>query len=57
MAFRWRADDGPTLNVVLVSLSSSRDPNQYRYETQYFCDFSGGGGGGEGGVQNPCPPL
>ena len=44
MAFRWRADDGPTLNVGLVALWLSGDPDQYCEETLYFRDFSGGGG-------------
>ena len=44
MAFRWRADDGPTLNAGLVALCFSGDPDQFCYETLYFCDFSGGGG-------------
>ena len=58
MACRWRADKGPTLNVVLVSLSFSEDPNQYRNETLYFCDFSGGGGGGGWGDPESLPsPL
>ena len=29
MAFRWRADDGPTLNAGLVALRISGDPVQY----------------------------
>ena len=29
MAFRWRVDDGPTLNVGLVALWCSGDPDQY----------------------------
>ena len=45
MAFRWCADDGPTLNAGLVAW----DPDQYCKETLYFCDFKGGSG--------PCPPL
>ena len=53
MAFRWRGDDGPTLNAGLVALCFSGDPDQYCYETQYFCDFSGWGG--ESGP--PVPPL
>ena len=51
MAFRWRADDGPTLNAGLVVLRISGDPVQYCYENPYFCDFPGGGGGAE-----PLPP-
>ena len=40
-----RVDDGPTLNVGLVTLSFLGDPDQYCNESLYFCDFSGGGGG------------
>ena len=29
MAFRWRADDGPTLNAGFVALWFSEDPGQY----------------------------
>ena len=29
MAFRWRADDGPTLNAGLVAFSFPGDPDQY----------------------------
>ena len=32
MAFRWRADDGPTFNAGLVDLRISGDPVQYCYE-------------------------
>ena len=42
MAFRWRVDDGPTLNAGLVALCFFRDPDQYCHGTLYFCDFSGG---------------
>ena len=28
MSFRWRADDGPTLNAGMVALIFSGDPNQ-----------------------------
>ena len=38
MAFRWRADDGPTLNAGLVVLRISRDLVQYCQEILYFCD-------------------
>ena len=51
IASRWRANNGPTLNAVLVALLFFRDPDQYCKETLYFHDFSGGGG-----VQTPCPP-
>ena len=53
MTFRWRADDGPTMNAGLVVVCFfSWDPDQYCYETQYFCVLSGGGG-----VRITCPPL
>ena len=42
--FRWRADDGRTLNAGLVALGFSGDPDQYCKETLYFCDFQGGSG-------------
>ena len=42
MAFRRRADDGPTLNAGLVVLLVLGDPDQYCYETLYFCDFRKG---------------
>ena len=45
IGFRWRADDGPTLNPGLVASGFSGDPDQYCYETIYLCDFSGWGGG------------
>ena len=44
IGFRWRADDGPTLNAGLVASGFSGGPDQYCYETIYLCDFSGGGG-------------
>ena len=56
MAFRWRADDGTTLNAGLVASSFLGDPDQYCWETLYFCDFPGGGGGGWGyGRPAPTP--
>ena len=57
MAFHWRADyfNGPQLNACLVALWFLGDPDQYCWETLYFCDFSWGGGGGGGGW-TPCPP-
>ena len=42
MAFRWRADDGLTLNAGLVALLFFRDPDQNCKETLYFFCFSGG---------------
>ena len=47
MAFRWRADDGPTLNAVILKGSG---PLFLR--NTIFCDFQGGGGW----VPDPCPP-
>ena len=40
MAFHWRADDGPILNAGLIALWCSGDPDQYCWETLYFCYFS-----------------
>ena len=48
MAFRWRADGGPTLNSGFVAFTG--DPDQYCKETLYFCGFSGQ-------VRTPAPPL
>ena len=56
MAFRWRADDGPTLNAGFVALRIwriSEDPVQSCEEILYFCDLSGRGGGSG----PPNPPL
>ena len=50
MAFRWRADDCPTLNAGLIALWFSGDLDRYCYETLCFCDFSRGSG-------PPVPPL
>ena len=36
MAFRWRADDGPTLNAGLIALWFSGDLDRYCFETLYF---------------------
>ena len=43
-ASKWRADDDRTVNVSLVTFLILGDPDQYSYETLYFCDFSGRGG-------------
>ena len=51
MAFRWRADDGPTLNAGLVA-AIFRGSGPVLLENPIFCDFSGGGGSGP-----PVPPL
>ena len=46
MAFRWWADDGPTLNAALVALCFFRGPRPVlRKKNNCFCDFSEGGGG------------
>ena len=49
MAFCWRVN-GPPLNAGLVAMWFLADPDQYCWETLYFCDFSGGG------VRTPWPP-
>ena len=42
MAFCWRADSGPTLNVTgLVACDFTEDPDQYCYETLHFVIFQG----------------
>ena len=42
-AFRWRANDGPTLNVGFVALRFFRGSGPVLLKnTLYFCDFSGG---------------
>ena len=50
--FRWRTDDGPTLNAGLVALSFFRGsgPVLLRNHTCTFFYFSGGGG-----VRTPPP--
>ena len=45
MAFRWRADDGPTLNASLVAVIC------IARKTYIFVIFQ------RGGVWTPCPPL
>ena len=50
MAFRWRADDGPTLNAGLVALLFYRGFGQVLLKTLHFCDFQRGSG-------PPVPPL
>ena len=42
MVFRWRGDDGPTLNTGLVILWFFRGFGPVLLETLYSCDFSGG---------------
>ena len=56
MAFRWCADDGPTLNDGLVALCFSGDLDQYCKETLYFCEFSGGLGVALGLPVTPLDP-
>ena len=50
MAFRWRADGGPTLNPGLVALWFYRGSGPVLLRNPIFCDFSWGGGSG------PLPP-
>ena len=38
-AFRWRADNGPTLNAGLVACDFSGDLDQYCLETLFFVIF------------------
>ena len=45
MAFRLRADDGPTLNAGLVALCFYGDPDLYCLGILYFCSFPGRGSG------------
>ena len=52
MAFRWRADDGPTLNAGLVACDLRVSGPVLLRNPIFFCNFPGGGGGG-----NPCPHL
>ena len=51
MAFRWGADDGPTLNTDLVALSFSRGSGLVLLRNPTaLSDFPGEG------VFTPCPP-
>ena len=57
MAFRWRADDGPTLNSGLVALRFFRGSGPVLLRNPFFLRFfsvcvCGGGGSGP-----PVPPL
>ena len=54
---RLRADDGPILNAGLVALCFFRGSGKYCYVTLYFCDFSGGGGGGRPLFPSLDPPM
>ena len=49
VAFRWRVDDGPTLNAGLVAAIFQGIWICIARKPLYFCDFSGG-------VQSPSPP-
>ena len=51
MAFRWRADDGPTLNASLVALCQGIRTS-IALKLYIFVIFQGGGGGGG----PPVPP-
>ena len=46
MAFRRRADDGPTLNAGLVALCFLWGSGPVLLRNPIFCDFSGGKGSG-----------
>ena len=50
MAFRWLADDDPTLNAGMVALSCLGEPDHYCLETLYLVIFQGRGSG------PPAPP-
>ena len=55
MAFRWRADDGPTLNAGLVAFCDFQGVRTSIAKEPYiFVIFQLGGGGGSG---PPVPPL
>ena len=46
MVFRWRANDGPTLNAGLIDVILQRIRTRIAKKPYIFCDFSWGGGGG-----------
>ena len=50
MAFRWRADDGPTLNAGLVALWFFRGSGPVLLKKPWFFVIFQG-------IQTPCPPL
>ena len=50
MAFRWRADDGPTLNAGMVALRYFRGGGSIAKKPYGFVMFRGGGSG------PPAPP-
>ena len=51
MAFRWQADDGPTLNAGLVALGFFRGSGAVLLKKLYFGDFSR-----REGSEPPVPP-
>ena len=53
MAFRWRADDGPTLNAGLVACDLRVSGPVLLRNPIFFCNFPWGGGGG--GAEPPVP--
>ena len=54
MAFRWLADDGQTLNAVLVALRLVRGYGPTLLENPIcWCFFGGGGGGGQDTLSHP----
>ena len=62
MAFRWRADDDPTLNAGLVVFGNFRGSGPVLLgNSVFFVIFQvvvvGGGGGGGGGSGLSVPPL
>ena len=57
MAFRWRADDGPTLNAGLVALWFFRGSGPVLQGNPIFLwFFMGGGGGGRDPLSPPLDP-
>ena len=48
MAFRWHADDDPTLNAGLVAAIFFRGSRPVLLENPIFCVFSGGSGSANG---------
>ena len=58
MAFRWRADDGPTLNAGLVVLKISGDPvHPVLLRNSILLGGGGGGGGGSAHGTGQCIHL
>ena len=55
MVFRWRANDGPTLNAGLIDVILQRIRTRIAKKPYIFCDFSWGGGGG--GPGHPLSPI